>query len=181
MQDETQLDSTRNELLERLKAMEGPQTSSSLAELAYRRTREALEKALDEARTTRLQAIDDARSNRERELSALAESLQNLRQSTQTRIEALLREAEIEADRIRDEARSEARSTVEQAASEAETARAEDSAIRAAADERAREVQRIEADFNAQLERIAKRLGMQQPKRACSGVDKWWAVLDLNQ
>ncbi len=112
-----------------------------------------------------MQAIDDARSNRERELSALAESLQNLRQSTQTRIEALLREAEIEADRIRDEARSEARSIVEQAASEAETARAEGSAIRAAADERAREVQRIEADFNAQLERIAKRLGMQQPTK----------------
>ena len=79
MQDDTLFDSTRNELLERLKALEGPQASGSLAELAYRRAREALEKALDEARTIRLQAIDDARNHREREMTALAESLDTLR------------------------------------------------------------------------------------------------------
>ncbi len=109
MQDETLFDSTRNELLERLKALEGPQASGSLAELAYRRAREALEKALDEARTIRLQAIEDARNHREREMTALADSLRNLRQSAETQIDALLREAEIEAERIRDTARDDAR------------------------------------------------------------------------
>jgi hypothetical protein len=165
MQDDSLFDSTRNELLERLKALEGPQASGSLAELAYRRAREALEKALDEARTIRLQAIDDARNHRERELAALTESLRNLRESAERQIDALLREAELEAERIRDQAREEAREAVEKANIAAEATPAEAAAIRAAADERAREVERIEADFDEQLERIGKRLGMQKPKK----------------
>jgi vacuolar-type H+-ATPase subunit H len=165
MQDDSLFDSTRNELLERLKALEGPQSSGSLAELAYRRAREALEKALDEARTIRLQAIEDARNHREREMTALTESLRNLRQSAETQIDALLREAELEAERIRDDARGEARNVVEQATSESAVERAEAATLRAGAEARAREVDRIEADFDAQLERIGKRLGMQKPKK----------------
>lgn len=165
MQEDSLFDPTRNELIERLNALEGPQASGSLAELAYRRAREALEKALDEARTIRLQAIDDARNHRERELSALADSLHNLREATRTQIEALLREAELEAERIRDEAHRDGRGIVEQANAEASTTRAEAAAIRGSAEERAKEIARIEADFDAQLERIAKRLGMQKPKK----------------
>ena len=163
MQDDKLFDSTRNELLERLKALDEPQASSSLSELAYRRAREALEKALEESRTIRLQAIDDARANREREMTALVESLRALRQSAETQIEALLREAQIEAEGIRDRAQNEARSIVEQANNDTSAVRAEASALRAAAEERAREVARIEANFDAQLEAIGKRLGMQKP------------------
>ena len=165
MQDDPLFDTTRNELLERLKAMEGPQASGSLADIAYTRAREALEKALEEARTIRLQAIEDARNHRERELTALAESLTNLRQSAETQIEALLQEARIEAERIRDAASTEARELLERTSQDASTVRSEAAAIRIAADERAHEVERIEADFDAQLERIARRLGMQKPKR----------------
>jgi hypothetical protein len=165
MQDDSLIDPARSELLERLKALEEPPASDSLAELAYRRAREALEKALDEARTIRLQAIEDARNNRERELAALMESLRSLRHVAETQIEGLIREAELEAERIRDEARSEARSTLENGESEAGTIRDDAAAIRSAADERAREVAKLEADFNAQLERVAKRLGMQKPKK----------------
>src|SRR5688500_4916682 len=97
--------SIRSELLDRLRAMEGPQSSDSLAELAYRRAREALERALDESRVVRLQAIEDARATRERELTALMESLRSLRQSAEAQIEALVRSAELEAARIRDQSR----------------------------------------------------------------------------
>jgi hypothetical protein len=165
MQDETLFDSTRNELLERLKALEGPQASGSLAELAYRRAREALEKALDEARTIRLQAIEDARNHREREMTALADSLRNLRQSAETQIDALLREAELEAERIRDTARDNARSVVEQATAEAASTRADATAIRAAAEQRGREVENLEADFDAIMEHVTKRLGIEKPKK----------------
>ena len=165
MQDEPRFDTTRNELLNRLKALESPQESGNLSELAYRRAREALEKALDEARTIRLQAIEDARNSRERELAALTESLSNLRQSAVAQIDSLLREAEIESEQIRDQARNEADFIIENAVSESASTRAEAAAIRNAADERAREVERIETDFNAQLERIARRLGMTKPKK----------------
>jgi len=169
MQEDQLFDSTRNELLERLKALEGPQASSSLAELAYRRSREALEKALEEARTIRLQAIEDARANREREMAALVESLKTLRQSAEAQIESLLREAELQAEAMRDQAQSDARGIVEAANTEATTVRAEASALRAGAEERSREVERIEAAFNAQLEAIGKRLGMQKPKKGLFG------------
>ena len=165
MQDDTLFDSTRNELLERLKALEGPQASGSLSELAYRRAREALEKALEESRAIRLQAIDDARSHREREMTALAESLQNLRRSAETQVESLLHEAQLEAERIRDDARTGARSVVEQATLDAVRERAESAALRAGAEERAREVDRLETEFNQQLEKIGKRLGMRPPKK----------------
>mgnify|MGYP001455423940 CR=1 FL=1 len=77
--------------------MEGPQATGPLAELAYRRAREALERAMAEARAIRLQAITDARTTRERELAALMESMRSLRQSAVAQIEALLQAAEIEA------------------------------------------------------------------------------------
>jgi vacuolar-type H+-ATPase subunit E/Vma4 len=165
MQDDTLFDSTRNELLERLQALEGPQASGSLAELAYRRAREALEKALDEARTIRLQAIDDARNHRERELTALAESLSNFRMAAERQIEELLREAELEAERLRDEARDEARQVVQRATADTASMRAEAAALRAAAEDRVREVEAMEAGFDEVIEQIGKRLGMQGPKK----------------
>ena len=169
MQDDKLLDSTRDELLERLRALDEPQASSSLAELAYRRAREALEKALEEARTIRLQAIDDARAARERELAALVESLKGLRQAAEAQIESLLREAELQAEALRDQAQSDARTILEAANRESATVRAEAAALRAGAEERAREVARLEADFDAQLEAIGKRLGMQKPKKGLFG------------
>jgi hypothetical protein len=169
MQDDKLLDSTRDELLERLRALDEPQASSSLAELAYRRAREALEKALEEARTIRLQAIDDARAAREREMAALVESLKGLRQAAEAQIESLLREAELQAEALRDQAQSDARTILEAANRESATVRAEAAALRAGAEERAREVARLEADFDAQLEAIGKRLGMQKPKKGLFG------------
>ena len=152
--------SIRSELLERLRAMEGPQSSDTLAELAYRRAREALEHALEEARTVRLQAIEDARATRERELRALVESLRSLRISAEQQIEALVRTAELEAGRIRDQSRSEAQTTLERAATEASQIRAEAMSVRVGADERVREVERLEADFNELLDRVVERLGI---------------------
>ncbi len=165
MQDDEQLDSTRNDLIERLRALEGPLNTGSLAELAYRRAREALEKALEEARTIRLQTIDDARENRERELSSLLESLRSLRLAAETQIETVVKEAELQAEGIRDRAKREAHDILEQANGEAETNRAEAAALRAAAEERASEIERLEADFDKQLESIGKRLGMRMPKK----------------
>jgi vacuolar-type H+-ATPase subunit H len=164
MQDDPSSDSTRNDLLERLKALES-QASDSLAELAYHRAREALEKALDDSRAIRLQAIDDARNQRERELVALTASLNNLRHSAETQINELLDEARLEAESIRDDARREARNYIEDATTEAATLRTEAATLRAAAEERIREIEEIEADFDEQLERIAKRLGMRKPGR----------------
>lgn len=152
--------SIRSELLERLRAMEGPQSSDSLAELAYRRAREALERALDESRLVRLQAIEDAKATRERELTALMEALRSLRQSAEAQIEALVRSAEIEAVRIRDQSRSEAQANLDRAANEAAQIRAEAMSMRVGADERAREVERLEADFNELLARVVERLGI---------------------
>jgi hypothetical protein len=165
MQDDKPLDSTRSELLERLKALEEPQASSSLAELAYRRAREALEKALEEARAIRLQAIEDARTTREREMTALVESLKGLREAAEAQIELVLREAELQAEALRNQAQSDARAILDAANNESTTVRAEASALRAGAEERALEVARLEAAFDAQLEEIGKRLGMEKPRK----------------
>lgn len=160
MQQEDQPSSVRNELLERLRALEGPQSSGTLAELAYRRAREALERALEEARVIRLQAIDNAKATRERELTALMESIRSLRQSAETQIESLLLAAEIESNRLRGQGKMDAQASLERATNEAALVRAEAAAVRASAEERAREVERIEAEFNQLAARIAERLGM---------------------
>lgn len=157
---EDEQNSIRSELLDRLRAMESPQTSDSLAELAYRRAREALESALEEARTVRLQAIEDARATRERELTALMESLRHMRISAEQQIEALVRTAELEASRIRDQSRTEAHTTLENAASEASQIRAEAMSMRVGADEHVREVERLEAGFNEMIARVIERLGI---------------------
>ena len=171
MQQEDQPGSVRNELLERLRAMEGPQSTGTLAELAYRRAREALERALEEARTIRLQAIEDARDTRERELTALMESMRSLRQSAESQIETLLRTAELEASRMHDQARAEAQVVQERATQEAEAVRAEGAAVRASAEERAREIDRLEAEFNATVSKIAKQIGVEAPSGG------WWRHL----
>lgn len=164
--------SVRSELLERLRALDVSADTGSLAELAYRRAREALEKALEEARVIRLQAIADARATREREMTALLESLRNLRQSAETQIDHLLREAEIEAERTRGQAASEAQQVVEEAQAEASAMRAEAEAVKADVEARRAEIERLEADFNAAVEAMAQRLGMtEKPARG------WWARL----
>ncbi len=170
MQEDDQPNSVRSELLERLRAMEGPGGSSdSLADLAYRRAREALERALEEARTIRLQAIEDARSTRESELSALMESMRSLRQSAESQINTLLRSAEIEAARIQDQARQEAESMREQARNDAAQVRAEASALRSSAEERLREIEKLETDFNTIIGRLAQRLGIKEEPQG-----GWW-------
>ena len=171
MQQEDQPGSVRNELLERLRAMEGPQSSNTLAELAYRRAREALEHALEEARSIRLRAIEDARDTRERELTALMESMRTLRQSAESQIDTLLRTAELEASRMHDQARSDAQAVQESANREAEAARAEGAAIRTSAEERAREIDRLEAEFNAAIGKIVQQIGLETPSGG------WWRHL----
>ncbi len=152
----------RNDLLERLRNLEGPSTPGSLAELSYRRAKEALERALEEARNIRLQALEDARTTRERESAALLESLRQLRDDAQAQIDGLLRTAEIEAERMKSNAEAEGALILERANTEAAQIRSEASAIRKAADERAQEVERIETEFNATLGDIAKRLGIEE-------------------
>jgi hypothetical protein len=172
MQEEQLPGSVRSDLLERLKEMDLSPDSSSLAELAYRRAREALEKALEEARVVRLQAIADARATREREMTALLESMRALRQSAETQIEQLLREAEIEAERSRSQAAIDAREIVEHANAEAAAVRAEAEKMRTDAEGRRAEIERLEADFNATVEAMALRLGVtEKPSRG------WWAKL----
>lgn len=171
----------RTNLLERLKALdlEHGSGSGTLAELAYRRAREALEKALEEARTLRLQAIDDARRTREQEMSSLQQSLLAHRQAAEAEIEALLRKAEIEAERIRSRATQDAEAIVQ--AAEAEAKQVLDSAartfdesriLRDAAEARRAELERIEAEFNAAAARLAKRVGITAPPE-----HGWWARL----
>jgi len=152
----------RNDLLERLRNLEGPATPGSLAELSYRRAREALEKALEEARNIRLQALEDARLTRERESTALMEQLRKLRDEAQAQIDGLLRTAEIEAEGIKAKAESEAEALLESAKEEAAAVKTEAQALRTAADERAKEVERIESEFNSTLGDIAVRLGIQE-------------------
>jgi hypothetical protein len=58
---------------------------------------------------------------------------------------------------------------MDKATSEAATMRAEAATLRAGAEERAREVERIETEFNRQMEEIGKRLGMRMPKKGLFG------------
>ena len=173
MQDTDPPGTVRADLLERLKSLDTDQGSGSLAELAYRRAREALEKALEEARTIRLQAIDDARRTREQETSALAQTLQSQRRAAEAEIEALLRQAEIEAERIQRQAGQDAESIVETAEAEAKqvlmsAARTLDEArtLQAASEQRRQEMDRLEAEFNQTVAQIAERLGVaEKPSR----------------
>ena len=176
MQDTDNPGTVRSDLLERLKALDTEHGAGSLAELAYRRAREALEKALEEARTIRLQAIDDARRASEQETSSLRQALQAQRQAAEAEIEALLRQAEIEAERIRGDAHRDAEAIVQGAEVEAKqvltsAARTLDDAhtLRDAAEARQSDMDRLEADFNATASQIAERLGIgEKPPRG------WW-------
>jgi hypothetical protein len=172
MQEEQPPESIRNELLERLKSLELPQESGGLTELASRRAREALERALYEAGAIRLQAIGDARATRERELSGLMDSLRALRQSAEVQVQAVTYRAELEAEGIRSQAAEAARGTIEQANAEAAQIRAEAHAMRVAAEERAGEVQRLEVEFDRLVEVFAQRVGVKEkPRRG------WWRFL----
>ena len=163
MQEHDQPGNVRHELLERLRAMEAPSSQGGLTELSYRRAREALERALEEARAIRLQAIEDARQTREREMRAMMESLQVLRHEAETRIDELLRTAELEAERLTSNARSEAQETLDAAHREEATLRAEAQAIRAAADQRAAEVERLEREFDEAASALFERIGQEKP------------------
>lgn len=171
-EEEQQPASIRNELLERLRALEGSQSSGSLADLAYKRAREAMERALEESRIIRLQAIEDARNTREHELTSLMETMRSLRDSAESQITELLRAAEIEAARINDQSRIEAQRIIEQAREDATRSREEASAMRRAAEDRLRDIDRLEADFNHIAGQIAARLGIGEAP--ASG---WWKKL----
>jgi DNA repair exonuclease SbcCD ATPase subunit len=179
MQDADPQPSVRADLLDRLKALDIDQGRGSLAELAYRRAREALEKALEEARAIRLQALDDARRAREEEAAALAGALESQRRAAEAEIEALLRRAEIEAEHIRGEATRDARQIIEAAETDAQQVLAsaahtleESRALRDAAEQRRREIERLEEEFNEVATEIAERLGIdERPSRG------WWRRL----
>jgi hypothetical protein len=160
MQGEQETSPLRGELLERLKNLDALQSPGTLSELAYRRAREALEKALEEASKLRLQALEDARATRERELALTMESLKALRQSAETQVQSILAQAELEASEMRRTAGTEAEARREDARREAEDIAAEAAAVRQAAEARAREVAKLEADFNAVVARFAERLGV---------------------
>ena len=149
-----------DELIERLRGLETPQSANTLAELSYRRGREALEKALEDARIIRLAALDDARATRERELSSLLESLKALRQSAETEVAAIMTRAEIEASQLLDHARQEAEALLAKAAEDTARTRADVDALRQAAETRAREVERLEQEFNEYATRLAERIGL---------------------
>jgi hypothetical protein len=162
MSSEQPPEDNRGQLIEKLRALETPQSGSALADLSYRRAREALEKAVEEARAVRLAALDDARATRERELTALIESLRALRQSAESEISVIITQAELEAGRIRDRGRQEATTALTDAREEADLVRAEASALRAAAEGRVREVAALEADFNELATRFASRIGLEK-------------------
>lgn len=160
----------RGELLERLRNLDALQSQGTLAELAYRRAREALEKALDEAAKIRLGALEEARTLREREMTVLMESLKSLRQSAESQIQSILTAAEVEAQQTRDRARLDAERTVEEARREAENAAAEATAVRRAAEERSAEIERLEAEFNRMAAQFAARAGIrEQPQQGWFG------------
>lgn len=172
MQDEPQPGSVRSELLSRLRSLDTQPSAGSLADIAYTRAKEALERALDEARTIRLQAIDDARRTRERELNALTESLASLRLSAEAQVESLLRTAEIEAGRLREKAESDAGRLIDEARTGAGQITAQAVALRASADERAREIDRLESEFNRLMSEIAERIGLRE-----TPAGGWWQRL----
>ena len=89
--------------------------------------------------------------------------MRSLRQSAETQIEAVVTTASIEADRLRAEARQEGETIVESARREAEAVRTDAAAIRSAAETRRAEVERLEAELNAAIEAVAKRLGIERP------------------
>ena len=160
----------RNELLERLRNLEPLQSQGTLAELAYRRAREALEKALEDASRIRLEALEDARNTREHELSLLMESLKALRQSAETQVQAIIAAAEIEAEQTRERARAEARATAEAADRELQLATAEARALREAAEARSREVADLESRFNDLIAKLSERIGVtEQPSQGWFG------------
>jgi len=171
MQQEEQPGRISSELLDRLRAMETPDATGSLAELAYRRAREVLERALDEAQTLRLQAIQDARATREQELTALTESMRTLRLAAQAQIESQLKSADMEMTRLIEQSRSEASGIIAKATEDALQIRAEAAATRSAADHRLQEIERLEADFDEVVGRMAERLGVRAPSGG------WWRHL----
>src|SRR5438045_5969575 len=130
MQENDQPGNVRHELLERLRALESPSSQGGRTDLTTRRAKEALERALEEARAIRLQAIEDARQTREREMRAMLESLQVLRQQAETQIDTLLRTAELEAERLVSNARVEAQQKLDEATREEASLRAQAQAIR---------------------------------------------------
>jgi hypothetical protein len=143
--------------------------AESLTELAYRRAKEALESALDEARKIRLEALEDARRTRGTEGLAMVEARERHLEAAEAEAKGLLRQAEIEAGRIRSEAEQDVRQTVREAKKEAqrqlleaEATLVEARALRVAADERQREVERLEAEFDATLSQIAERVGIRE-------------------
>lgn len=148
MQEETPVDGPRSEALERLRLMDLSRPQSGAAEQDYQHARQALEQALEEARSIRLQAIDEARATRQREMTALTESLQTLHHAAEVEAQAMIRTAELQAERTR--------------------ANAE--AILNAAEARKREMDRLEAEFNDAVAKIAQRLGLvEKPSRG-----GWW-------
>jgi len=160
MSEEQGATTNRAELLERLKNLDALQSQGTLAELAYRRAREALEKALEEAAKVRLGALEDARGTRERELSLLMESLKALRLSAEAQIHSILTSAEVQAQHMLESARLEAQRLQEDARHQVDEIAAEAAAIRHAAEQRAREVQELEGEFNQVIERLVARLGV---------------------
>ena len=179
MQDDPAASPVRSDLLERLKALDTDTMSGSLADIAYRRAREALEKALDEARAIRLQASIDARTTREREMTALLASMRNLRLAADAQVQQILREAEIQAASSRSKAEADSRAIVEQANAEAASILDEARAVHkdahtlhAAADARQAEIEGTEANFNRAVEAIAQRLRITEVPP-----EGWWARL----
>ena len=67
----------------------------------------------------------------------------------------------VNPERMKANAEVEAREVLEHANAEAADVRAEAAAIRGAAEERAKEVERIESEFNTTLGDITKRLGIE--------------------
>jgi chromosome segregation ATPase len=150
----------RRDLREQLKDLEAVQSQGTLAELAYRRSRDALERALEEAGKIRLHALEDARGTREREIASLMESLKALRESAEAQAQSVLAQAEIEATQMRDRARIDGDAYLDNARREAQEIAAEAGAMRHAAEDRVREVEKLEADFNEQVSRMTERLGI---------------------
>ena len=170
MQKEEISDSVRSELLERLRAMESQQSTGPLSDLAYQRAREALERALEEAQSIRLQAIEDARSTREGELTALMQTMRSLRESAESQIGVSLRSAEIKVSRLNDLAKTEAESIIERASADAAQIKTDAAAVRNSAEERVHEIERQEAEFNNVISKLVKRLGInEKPSRGWFG------------
>jgi cell division septum initiation protein DivIVA len=126
---------------------------------------------MDEARNVRLQAIEDAKNTRERELTELLDAMRTLRQSAETQIDNTLRTAGLESERLLDQAKNEAQTIIERATDEARTLRAEAESLRLTAEERLRDVQQLEGEFNTIVSKIAQRIGLEAPEQG------WWRHL----